>query len=411
MNRNKTEAMWLGSSKYCKEEPEGLTWKSQVKILGIYFSNFIPASEIEDNWYPRIEKIQRLIVQWSRRNLSIIGKICIFKSLLLSQLIYPLQALTAPVDIIKTINTTMFRFIWKKKCSNTKAFEKVKRQVMIQSIEKGGLNMIKIDDMQHSFLLSWAFRLAQDSDNKWKRIPSELFEQLGGIHNCMQSDQKPGKFKGMAQIANPFWKKVFTVWLETKPKLKDNHFNHIDFNKQSIWNHSHILYRKQTLFFKDWIKAGLVCIGDVTENDNFIGYERICEITGYKPSRLFECNALQTAIIAYKRQYNNKINKPAICTLPTHPQKIRNELTKENYIEPLAIRFWQNKLGVEITKEHWVLASKCSVEVRLRLLHWKILHNIYPTNILLNKIGVKNTENCDYCQQKDYIEHFFLGLL
>ena len=408
MNRNKTEAMWLGSSKYCKEELEGLKWKLQIKILGIYFNTAIPASEIEDNWLPRLEQIQRLISQWSKRNLSIMGKICIFKSLLLSQLIYPLQALAAPTDIVKKVNTLMFRFIWKKKYSNTRAFEKVKRLIMIQPSENGGLNMIKIDDMQNSFLLSWATKLTQDNDNKWKWIPSELFDQVGGIQCCLQSDQKPSRFKGTAQITNTFWKKVLTVWLETKHKLKDNYFNHVEFNKQCIWNHSYISYRKQTLFFKDWIKAGIASIDDVTENDNFIGYERICEITGYKPSRLFECNALQTAINAYRKRYNrNIVNTPAITTLQTRPQKIRQELIKETHIEPLAIRFWQTKLGVEITKEHWLLANKCTGEVRLRLLHWKILHNIYPTNILLYKIGVKNTEYCDYCQQKDYIEHFF----
>ena len=203
---------------------------------------------------------------------------------------------------------------------------------------------------------------------------------------------------------------MFTVWLETKHKLKDNNFKPIGFEKQSPWNHSHISYRKQTLFFKDWFAAGLTSIEDVTENNNFIGFERICEKTGYKPSRLFECNALETAIIAYRNQYNNnKVNKPAICTLPTRPQMIRQELIKENYTEPLAVRFWQNKLGVEISKEHWLIANKCTDEVRLRLIHWKILHNIYPTNILLHKIGVKSTENCDYCEQKDYIEHFFWG--
>jgi hypothetical protein len=56
VNRKKTEAMWLGSNKSCKEEYEGLTWKSRVKILGIYFSNTMPASEIEENWLPRLEK-------------------------------------------------------------------------------------------------------------------------------------------------------------------------------------------------------------------------------------------------------------------------------------------------------------------------------------------------------------------
>ena len=105
MNRNKTEAMWLGSKKYCTDVYYDIKWKLRVKILGIYFSNSIPASEIDDNWLPRIENIQRTIVTWSKGNCSIMGKICIVKSLLLPQIIFAMQALVAPAVIIKKLNT------------------------------------------------------------------------------------------------------------------------------------------------------------------------------------------------------------------------------------------------------------------------------------------------------------------
>ena len=41
-------------------------------------------------------------------------------------------------------------------------------------------------------------------------------------------------------------------------------------------------------------------------------------------------------------------------------------------------------------------------------MYWKILHNIYPTNILLCKMKVKENNKCTYCNELvDYIEHFF----
>ena len=90
-------------------------FKLRVKILGIYFSNYIPALEIDDNWLPRIENIELAIVTWSKRNCSIMRKICIVKSFLLPQIIFAMQALVAPADIIKKLNTLFFRFIWKEK--------------------------------------------------------------------------------------------------------------------------------------------------------------------------------------------------------------------------------------------------------------------------------------------------------
>ena len=42
------------------------------------------------------------------------------------------------------------------------------------------------------------------------------------------------------------------------------------------------------------------------------------------------------------------------------------------------------------------------------MLHWKILHNIYPTNILLHRMGIFENRNCKFCTDEiDYIEHFF----
>ena len=108
MNRNKTEAMWLGSKTYCTDEYYDIKWKLRVKILGIYFSNSIPAPEIDDKWLPRIENIQRTIVTWPKRNCSIMGKICIVKSLLLPQIIFAMQALVAPADIIKSSTHWVF---------------------------------------------------------------------------------------------------------------------------------------------------------------------------------------------------------------------------------------------------------------------------------------------------------------
>ena len=55
----------------------------------------------------------------------------------------------------------------------------------------------------------------------------------------------------------------------------------------------------------------------------------------------------------------------------------------------------------------WLLSYKCTQETRLRVLQWKILHNIYPTNILLSKMKVKENDKCSYCTDTpDVIEYF-----
>ena len=89
--------------------------------------------------------------------------------------------------------------------------------------------------------------------------------------------------------------------------------------------------------------------------------------------------------------------------------ELRTVLTEE--AQPCATNLWKNKLNVDISCTDWESIFRSTKEPRLRVLQWKILHNIYPTNILLNKTGIANSDKCSACHScdKDYIEHFFFA--
>ena len=82
-----------------------------------------------------------------------------------------------------------------------------------------------------------------------------------------------------------------------------------------------------------------------------------------------------------------------------------------DHTEPCATNVWSRQLNVCIDRQHWELIFNSTQETRLRVLHWKILHNIYPTNILLYKMGIANTNKCNVCavDETDYIEHFYFA--
>ena len=68
--------------------------------------------------------------------------------------------------------------------------------------------------------------------------------------------------------------------------------------------------------------------------------------------------------------------------------------------------FWSKK-DITLEKKHWLMSFKCTKETRLRILQWKILHNIYPTAKMLNKMGVVESKNCKICGFTEFSEHFF----
>ena len=72
------------------------------------------------------------------------------------------------------------------------------------------------------------------------------------------------------------------------------------------------------------------------------------------------------------------------------------------------VNFWKNKFNIDI-HPYYAVAKKATSESRLRLLHFKIIRNIYPTNILLSKMKVKSSNECETCKVIDFIEHFFVN--
>ena len=50
---------------------------------------------------------------------------------------------------------------------------------------------------------------------------------------------------------------------------------------------------------------------------------------------------------------------------------------------------------------------QADVHLKLRLLQWKILNNIYPPSILLNKIGISNSKNYAFAIKQIILNIFF----
>ena len=52
----------------------------------------------------------------------------------------------------------------------------------------------------------------------------------------------------------------------------------------------------------------------------------------------------------------------------------------------MCCKLLETKMNAKI-EDYFSIAHESTKESRLRLLHFKFIHNIYPTNILLNKMA------------------------
>ena len=420
LNTSKSIGMWIGSSKNNQEKPGGISWiknGEELKILGIYFSAEQEASNIEKNWSTRLENIERYIKTLQKQNCSLYGKVILCKTFLLSQISFLLQSLSLPEHVINKIDTLFFKFIWQKKHSNKKAREKIKRSVMCRTIEEGGLQMIKVRDQQRAFLLKWFYKTLGTKESislyKTTNLYEVFFSKLGGAKYIVSSTSLHENNKN---LLSKFWTDVINLWVETNKNIKDNSNSISNIFAEPIFNNHQICYKGKPLFYKNWIDNGLMYIKDICSQRGILSFNELKEKNISHPGLILEHNALVNAIPKQWMETITTSPVPAdidtdymdkLKILNTNNAKLRELTTQSTENEICGKNFWKHKTGVDIYP-FYKMAQSATKESKLRLLHFKILHNIYPSNILLNRMGIKETELCEICGVTDFIEHMFI---
>ena len=162
INITKTHVIWIGKNRACKKQlmPEHkLNWVSEgySRYLGIDFSvNLVEM--VNHNYTEKIKDIKRQIISWSKRTLTVLGRITVVKSLLVPKLNYLLLSLPEPnSQIMKDINRSLYAFIWGNKP------DKINKEQMCQLYNKGGVKMIDIYIHAKSLKISWIRRFVTNS--------------------------------------------------------------------------------------------------------------------------------------------------------------------------------------------------------------------------------------------------------
>ena len=392
------------------DEPIGGIKKvDKVKILGITFSNTKSAGQIEDNWQERIDKIIRLCGSWSRRNLSIFGKVLILKTFGVSQLTYLMQSLTLPESVLNRLTQIFYRFIWKKRFSNRRAFEKIKRTVLNGSRLEGGLNVPNLHALQTANLLTWAEKILDGKAETWKAIPQHALRGVGSLA-AFEASVDSKRCLGSSSIKNHFWKRVLETWLDrkdntTKPQTQCKCMEVIANNKE-------IQINNKSIWLPSLLNKNIVRLKDVTIRGRMMTLEEFREQHGPYPRSWMDhmvlTNAIPHGMIQPCQHLGPDESYPTFngSKIGTIGRRGFLKLIKTDEICSCTYR-WQRALGVDLEEEHWAVIHNTSKEVRIQCLCWKMLHNIYPTNILLHKMGEKTSNLCEKCGVLDTMEHFF----
>ena len=177
INKSKCEVAGIGVMKGVKVALCGVECvnllTNAIKILGIYFS-YNKKLENEKKFLDHITKLQKVINIWKMRNLLLLGKITIFKTLALSKIIHLALVTNKPTVTIELLSKIQKEFLWGENKS------KVKHDTLCNDYENGGLKSVDIFSKIVSIQCSCIRRLYDENFHPWKVIPLYLIEMHSG---------------------------------------------------------------------------------------------------------------------------------------------------------------------------------------------------------------------------------------
>ena len=203
LNKSKSFIIKLGDSSVAHErlrdDFNGIKIVSQhdnhgcKKILGILFSA-VPVTYIDKNYFVVTKKCQEILDTWDDRNLSLVGRVLVVNSLVISKLVYVMQTLDITKRRLGFLKQRISKFIWKGMGS------KLKLSILEWGKDRGGLGLVPVD------LKARALRLKTIKDYLGKSeggrdigpitqilayfldvtVRASLYNDLGSMHQLFQ---------------------------------------------------------------------------------------------------------------------------------------------------------------------------------------------------------------------------------
>ena len=381
-------------------------------LLGIVFNTDL-GSMVKKNYDNALNKMSNISKLWVKRNLTVLGRITIVKSLLLPYFNYYIMTLPLPTqEYIDRVNSLFFRFVWKNKP------DRVSRRQLVQGYAEGGLKMVDFSKHCSALKVSTFGRLLKSEGSSFiscylrrYKICTNFFFKNGDFYVKLVS----------SKVSNPFWKNLFET---SYMFLRDEAFtinNDTTILTLPIWNSSLIKIENSPVYYKRWYDKGICFIGDLVNSNgtfytfdtfiqkfqvvtNFLEYYGIIDSIKSFWKGISKYNKLNIAC-PLNCYLNSQLANDALCS-----KAIYNRLLSFSSHEHKSYIKWCQTIS--ISKEDWSffcsVPFQCSSDTKLRWFQYRLLHRIIPTNRYLHLLKITTFDKCDFCHEYiETIDHLF----
>nr|CAB3264534.1 pol-like protein [Phallusia mammillata] len=393
INIQKSVAFFIGSKRSSLEKPyldKGLSWpQTYFRYLGINFPiTGSPKELFQLNFAGLIDKTKAILNIWSGRGLTLIGRVCILKSLIIPTLTYKVNVVPTelPEAFVKNLKRIFFKFIWN---SN---WEKVKRAKLCCNIEDGGINMFDLDAYLVSLDIKWVNRLFNNSyASPWKDLETSVGSP-SEFNSWLNSSVSPNSKLFLQSIPLRTLRKAVSA-CKKFAKLTNLPANVY----RPLWLNKEVRSRLKPFYMPPLIRAGILSHLDLLNNDgDYYTYDELALKFNFQPTNQdFTYFIKLVAAIPDNWDINDpQTNRVPPETKPSwlHTIALRGTVketynfVKEHTSEPPTQeqKKWETDIGISTEKPNWREVYRntynCTLETKLRAFQIKLNLRAVITN-------------------------------
>ena len=187
--------------------------------------------------------MQNVLDLWRIRNITVEGKIIIFKTLALSKTVYLTLITSFSKQLIEEIQRIQKAFIWNNWTS------KMNHETLYNPFQEGGLKNFDINSKIASLQCSWVKRLYDDKFQEWKLITLHLIKSTFGLNfkfhsNLDFDDSKILTFPSFYKQLLRNWRKYLSCSVNIPSSILS----------QRIWYNKNIKMNSKPIYVEEFAK-------------------------------------------------------------------------------------------------------------------------------------------------------------
>ncbi len=191
-----------------------------------------------------------------------------------------------------------------------------------------------------------------------------------------------------------------------------------------IWNNGDILYKKRSLFLKNWFKRNIPVVGHLLNSEgHLMNHSEFISHFNF-PVSINEFNMVMKAVpfgalALYKNvSFHDDIsllhptetycNKICFVSLKNTNRAMHSLFRQNNISVPYVTAYWNNFVSDIPWQKVWLLPNKYFITKKIKEVSLKLIHKYYPAKYFLKKFKSNIEVSCSFCStHPETVPHLF----